>query len=466
MSNVSEEQLKQLIAQTVTQELGESGNDAVEWLCDNMDEAVARARAAQKSLVIMPLAKRKEIIASIRRAAEENADYLGRIAHEETGYGHADQKAFKNVLMAKGTPGVEDLETTAFSGDDGLTLIEHAPFGVIGSIIPSTNPTCSVINNAISMISGGNAVVFNPHPAAKRCSQEAMRIVNEAICKAGGPCGLVATVKKPDMESGRIMMEHRDIPLLSVTGGEAVVAAAMKTGKRVIAAGPGNPPAIVDDTACIKKAAKDIVDGASYDNNVMCISEKEVFAFESIAEQLMEEMCKNGAYRIHGDEIDRVLKTTLIEKNGSYVINRKFVGRDAAVILAEAGVAFTGQPRIIIAEVPRTHPFIMTEMMMPVLGIAKVIDFDDALASALAAEKGCKHSAVIHSSDVHRLSRAAAALNTTIFVKNGPSYAGNGFEGEGFATMTIATPTGEGQTSARTFTRTRRCVLKGDLRII
>ncbi|BDF58918.1 aldehyde dehydrogenase [Christensenellaceae bacterium] len=463
---MTEEQLKKLIASTVSGLLTHAAGNTARWLCDDMDEAVENAKLAQRQLAAMTLKQRKRIIEAIRTAGVKNADYLGKLAHEETGYGHADQKAFKNVLLAESTPGTEDIETRAVSGDEGLTLIEHAPFGVIGSIIPSTNPTSSVLNNAISMIAAGNAVVFNPHPAAKKCSQEAMRIVNEAVASAGGPQTLVTTVKEPTMESGQKMMEHRDITLLSVTGGEAVVAVAMKTGKRVIAAGPGNPPAIVDDTADIQKAAKDIIDGASFDNNVMCISEKEVFAFENIAEQLMDEMCKNGAARIYGADIDKVMKTTLIEKNGNYVINRKYVGKDAAVILRNAGVAFSGEPRIIIAEVERTHPFIMTEMLMPVLGVARVRDIDDAIASALMAEKNCKHSAVIHSMNVRHLSMAAAALNTTIFVKNGPSYAGNGFGGEGFATMTIATPTGEGQTSARTFTRTRRCVLQGDLRII
>lgn len=463
---MTDEQLREMIASTVSGLLQRTTAGSAQWLCDDMDEAVQNAVQAQRELTQMTLKERRRMIEAIRLAGVKHAEYLGTMAHEETGYGHADQKAFKNVLVSEGTPGIEDIETRALSGDDGLTLFEHAPFGVIGSIIPSTNPTSTVINNAISMISAGNAVVFNPHPAAKKCSQEAMRIVNEAIISVGGPPTLVTTVKEPTMQSGQKMMEHRDVPLLSVTGGEAVVAVAMKTGKKVIAAGPGNPPAIVDDTADIAKAAKDIIDGASFDNNVMCLSEKEVFAFETIAERLMEEMCKNGAVRICGADIDKVLQTTLVEKNGNYVINRNYVGRNASVILRDAGVAFTGEPRIIIAEVERTHPFIMTEMLMPVLGIARVRDINDAVASALLAEKNCKHSAVIHSMNVRHLSIAAAALNTTIFVKNGPSYAGNGFGGEGFATMTIATPTGEGQTSARTFTRTRRCVLQGDLRII
>ncbi len=435
------------------------------WLCDTAEEAIQNAKAAQKILMDLSLEKRGELVAAMRKAGIDNAEHLARLANEETGYGRVPDKVKKNLLAAKKTPGTEDLHTTAYTGDNGMTIVEQAPYGVIGSITPSTNPTSTVINNCISMIAAGNSVVFNPHPAAKRASQEAMRLMNEAIISAGGPAMLITTVKEPTLESGQAIMTHKDIPLLSITGGEAVVHVAMKTGKKVIAAGPGNPPVIVDDTANIPDAAKKIVDGASFDNNVLCIAEKEVFAFASITDALMAEMEKNGAYRISGADIDKVLATTLINKDGKYVINRKYVGRDAAVILRDSGVSFTGNPRLIIAEVDKYHPFIMVEMLMPVLGIARVYSIEEAVEEAYRAEQDYKHSAMIHSSNVHNLSLAARRLNTTIFVKNASSLAGLGFGGEGFTTLTIATPTGEGITSPRAFTRQRRCVLAGDFRI-
>jgi propionaldehyde dehydrogenase len=316
------------------------------------------------------------------------------------------------------------------------------------------------------MIAAGNAVVYNPHPAAKKASIEAMRILNQAIVAAGGPLGLICTVKEPSLESGNVIMNHKDIPILSITGGEAVVKVAMKTGKKVIAAGPGNPPVIVDDTAILEEAARDIVDGASFDNNVLCVAEKEVFAFDNIADKLMDLMVKNGAYRVYGDDIDKIIKTVLINKDGKYIINRKYVGRNADMILRDSGVNFTGQPRLVIADVPDGHPFVVTEMLMPVLAIVRVRTIEEAIDRALAAEAGCHHSAMIHSQNVTHLSMAARALNTTIFVKNAPSYSGLGFKGEGYATLTIATPTGEGLTSAKSFTRARRCVLHGNFRII
>jgi len=436
------------------------------WIFDTVDEAVAQAQKAQRQLGKLTLEERGKLIESMRSAARDNALKLAEMAHKETGFGHVEHKVLKNLLAANKTPGIEDLRTKAWSGDYGLTLVEMAPFGVICSITPSTNPPSTVINNSISMIAAGNAVVFNPHPLAKKVSQEAMRILNEAIVSIGGPAGLICTVREPTMETGTALMNHKAVPLLSITGGEAVVKAAMKTGKKVIAAGPGNPPVIVDNTAILEKAAKDIVDGASFDNNVLCVAEKEVFAFESIADALIAEMVRNGAFLIRGEDINRVLALTIVGKDGNYAINRNYVGKDAAVILRDAGVSFTGNPRLVIADVDRFHPFIMTEMLMPVLGIARVKDIDDAVANAIRAEQGCQHSAVIHSTNIKNMSYAAHALNTTIFVKNAPSYSGLGFNGEGYATLTIATPTGEGLTAAHSFTRARRCVLYGDFRIV
>jgi len=439
--------------------------DTSRWLCDTAQEAVHNAKLAQEKLADSTLENRAEVIEAMRKAAIDNSEPLARLAHEETGYGRVADKVQKNLLVARRTPGVEDLSTYCKTGDHGMMMIEQAPYGVIGSITPSTNPTATVINNAISMIAAGNAVVFNPHPAAKRASQEAMRLLNEAIVKAGGPPTLITTVKEPTLESGQVIMTHPDVAMLSITGGEAVVAVAMKSGKKVVAAGPGNPPVIVDDTADVNKAGKDIVDGASFDNNVLCIAEKEVFVFDTVAEELMRSMERNGAYRVSGSDIDKIVKTVLIPKDGRHVINRNYVGRDAAVILRDSGVSFPGNPRLIIAEVDRNHPFVMTEMLMPVLGIVRVRNIEEAVEEAFRAEQGCKHSAMIHSANVHHMSRAARKMNTTLFVKNAPSFSGLGFNGEGYTTMTIATPTGEGITSARTFTRLRRCVLHGDFRI-
>ncbi|MBQ7872305.1 MAG: aldehyde dehydrogenase EutE [Oscillospiraceae bacterium] len=435
-------------------------------LFDDVNDAIETAIRAQQRLMDMTLEERGKLIEAMRAAARAHAEELSILAHEETGYGKVHHKIAKNLLAANKTPGIEDLHPTAFSGDDGLTLVETAPYGVIGAITPSTNPTATVINNSISMIAAGNAVVYNPHPAAKRSSQRAMVILNDAIIAAGGPNGLITAPKEPTLDTSKVIMTHKAIKMLAVTGGEAVVAVAMKSGKKCVAAGPGNPPVIVDETADIPSAAKNIVDGASFDNNVLCVAEKEVFVVNTVADALMAAMQQNGAFRVSGADIDKIVRTVLVEKDGKYVINRKFVGHDATYILRESGVSFTGDPVLVIAEVDRYHPFVEVEMLMPVLGIVRVSNFDEALNESFRAEHGCQHSAMIHSTNIHNMSRAARRMNTTIFVKNAPSYSGLGYGGEGYTTLTIATPTGEGLTSAKSFTRARRCVLKGDFRII
>lgn len=467
---LSREQIESIIKDTVSK-LSSTNITAVSsnerpWLCDTAEQAIASAKAAQSELAEMSLEKRGKLIAAMRRASIDNAEHLAWMANEETGYGVVDNKIAKNLLAAEKTPGIEDLKTGAISGDNGLTLTEMAPYGVIGSITPSTNPTSTVMNNSISMIAAGNSVVYNPHPAAKKCSIETMRILNEAIVNAGGPQALICSPKEPTLDTSKVIMNHKDIKILSITGGEAVVNVAMKTGKKVIAAGPGNPPVIVDETAIIQEAARDIVNGASFDNNVLCIAEKEVFVVDCVANALMKGMEANGAFRVYGSDIDKIVKTVLLYKDGKYVVNRNYVGRGADVILRDCGVAFSGNPRLVIAEVDENHPFVITEMLMPVLGVVKVRDVDEAIEKSIIAENECHHTAMMHSQNVTNLSKAARALDTTIFVKNAPSYAGLGFEGEGYTTLTIATPTGEGLTSPNSFTRSRRCVLHGNFRII
>lgn len=469
---LSREQIESIIKDTVSK-LGSTGisisavpSGERPWLCDTAEQAIASAKAAQTELIEMSLEKRSELIDAMRKASIENAEYLARMANEETGYGVVDNKIAKNLLAAQKTPGIEDLKTGALSGDNGLTLTEMAPYGVIGSITPSTNPTSTVMNNSISMIAAGNSVVYNPHPAAKKCSIETMRILNEAIVSAGGPQSLICSPKEPTLDTSKVIMNHKDIKILSITGGEAVVNVAMKTGKKVIAAGPGNPPVIVDETAIIQEAARDIVNGASFDNNVLCIAEKEVFVVDCVADSLMKGMEANGAFRVYGSDIEKIVKTVLLYKDGKYVVNRNYVGRGADVILRDCGVAFSGSPRLVIAEVNEDHPFVVTEMLMPVLGVVKVRDVDEAIEKSITAENKCHHTAMMHSQNVTNLSKAARELDTTIFVKNAPSYAGLGFEGEGYTTLTIATPTGEGLTSPKSFTRSRRCVLHGNFRII
>ncbi|MBI5487599.1 MAG: aldehyde dehydrogenase EutE [Deltaproteobacteria bacterium] len=438
-----------------------------------VDEAVKAAREAYGEFSLVSLERRKGFIEAMRKAAVDAAERLGRDAVAETGLGRVPHKIQKILLAATKTPGVEDLEPHVYTGDNGLTLVEPAPWGVVGSITPTTNPAETIVNNALSAVSAGNAVVFHPHPSAKGVSNLAVRTLNRAIHGAGGPRTLLCSIASPTLETSAALMQHPGIRILVVTGGGEVVRLAMRSGKKCIAAGPGNPPVIVDDTADLAKAARSIVDGASFDNNVLCTAEKEVLVFEHVADRLISEMQSCGALLVAGAALERLLAQVVVpgepfpHPHGDYPHpNKAFVGKDASVLLAAAGLQASRDVRLLIAEVPFEHPLVQGEMLMPLLPIVRVKDLDDALAKALVAEHGYRHSAVMHSESVSRLTRVAREIETTIFTKNAPSYAGLGYGGEGYCTLSIAGPTGEGLTSARSFTRQRRCVLVGGFRIL
>ncbi len=432
----------------------------------NMTDALNAVNKAYKELKSYTVAQREEMIKNIRRLTLEEAEIMAELGVKETGMGNVHDKIIKHQLVAKKTPGTEDLHPTAITGDEGLTLIEMAPYGVIGSITPSTNPSETVLCNSMGMIAGGNAVVFNPHPNAKDTANYAVDLVNRAVLEAGGPENLVVSVENPTKESSDEMMQSPIVRMLVATGGPGVVKALLSSGKKAIGAGAGNPPVIVDDTADVYKAAKDIVDGSSFDNNLPCIAEKECFALRNIADILISEMQKHGAYLLKGAEIQKLMDLCLVNKNGKYDINKKWVGKDAVKFLEALGINAPSGTKLIICETDADHPFVQVEMMMPVLAIVRVDNIDEAIELAVQAEHGNRHSAHIHSKNVDTLTRFAREVETTIFVKNAPSYAGIGAGGEGYTTFTIAGPTGEGLTAAHSFTRSRRCVLVDGFHIV
>ncbi len=434
-----------------------------------VDECVMAATIAFRHLSEATLAKRQEIIAAIRGSMLKHGDDLAELAWKETGLGRLEHKKIKNRLVTEKTPGPEVLKPETTTGDNGLTLMEWAPFGVIGAITPTTNPTSTVICNTIGMVSAGNSVVFNVHPGAAQCSMETVRLLNRAITSVGGPQNLVTAVSRPTIESAGELMHHPGINVLTVTGGPGVVAAAMKSGKRAISAGPGNPPVVVDETADIEKAARDIVHGAGFDNNIICVDEKEVFVVESVADALIAAMRREGSYLVDQAELRRLEKEIFLENRGPRahgVINKEWVGKDAGLILAAIGVSKVPEAKLIIAEVAEDHPLVWTEQLMPVLPIVRVPDVNRAINLAREAEHGFGHSASMHSRNIEALSRMARVMNTSIFVKNGPIVAGLAAGGEGHTSFTIASPTGEGLTYPVSFSRRRRCVMVDHFRIV
>ena len=426
-----------------------------------MDEAINAAEAAQRKYMSCSLADRAKFVQVIRDVAlkKENLEYMSQATVDETGMGGYDYKITKNILAATKTPGVEDLTTEALSGDDGLTLIEYSPFGVIGAITPTTNPTETVICNSIGMLAAGNSVVFSPHPRAKNVTIFLIKALNKALAEAGAPANLIVTVAEPSIDNTNAMMKNPKVRMLVATGGPSIVRTVLSSGKKAIGAGAGNPPVVVDETANIEKAAKDIIDGCSFDNNLPCIAEKEIIAVDDIADYLIFNMKKNGAYEIKDKAtIEKLVE--LVTKDGKGP-KTEFVGKSAQYILDKVGITVGPEIKVILMEADEFHPFVQEELMMPILPLVRVKNVDMAIDMAVRVEHGFRHTAIMHSRNVDMLTKMAKLIQTTIFVKNGPSYAGIGVGGMGHTTFTIAGPTGEGLTSAKSFARKRRCVLVG-----
>ncbi|WP_312794786.1 aldehyde dehydrogenase EutE [Tianweitania sp.] len=430
-----------------------------------MDEAVEAAAEAQRQYLFCTMQARKSFVDGIREVFVDEAflERISRMTVEHTGMGNVGDKIIKNRLAAQKTPGIEDLKTEAVSGDDGLTLVEYSAFGVIGAITPTTNPTETIICNSIGMLAAGNSAVFSPHPRAKVVSLLAVKMINRKLATLGAPANLVVTVQAPSIDNTNAMMTHPKVRMLVATGGPSIVKTVLSTGKKAIGAGAGNPPVVVDETADIEKAAKDIVNGCSFDNNLPCIAEKEVIAVKEIADFLISQMQKNGAYLVKDPAVIKKLEELVLTPKGGPQTN--CVGKSAVYLLDKVGITVGPEIRVILIELPKEHLFVREELMMPILPLVRADHVDQAIDLAVELENGNRHTAMIHSTNVRKMTKMAKLIQTTIFVKNGPSYAGIGVGGEGYTTFTIAGPTGEGLTSPKSFARRRKCVMAEALNV-
>ena len=434
------------------------------------NEACAAAQESFLQLKEKGVEARRKIEEIVKTLAEKNAETWGKIEFEETKIGRLDHKIAK-LKIIKLVPGVDFLRPDARSGDHGITLEEYTPFGVVGAVTPSTHSIPTLSGNIVNIVGAGNAVVFNAHPSAARCAAVAVRTYNEAIYRETGIENIATIVEKPTLDSFAAICKHDATRLLLVTGGPMVVKAAMMTGKRAICAGPGNPPVYVDDTACMKRAAKGIIDGGSFDNNLLCIGEKEVFALDIIADKLMAEMANHGGYKLSASQVEALTKAAFTFKPGEgggcshAAVNRDFIGKDPSFLAQAIGLTLPAGVQMLFGETDAKHPFVEEEQMMPFIPVVRVKNLEEGIACSLEAEHGYKHTSIIHSHDVESITAMGRALDTTLFIKNGPSMAGLGLGGEGYLSFSIATPTGEGVSNPRTFTRVRRCVMVDNLRI-
>lgn len=437
---------------------------------DHVEDAIEAAWKAQRIWITkFKIEDRQRVIEAMRRASRAHIEEWCHKIVAETEMGRYEDKVAKHLAVINKTPGPECLTTDAISGDTGLMLEEYGPFGVIAAITPTTNPTETIINNSISMIAGGNTVVFNVHPRAKNVCRECLQVLNRAIIDAGGPENLLTMTKEPTMENVDKLAASPKIRMMVGTGGMGMVNALLHSGKKCIGAGEGNPPVIVDETADIQLAGEKIYEGASFDNNIVCFAEKEVFAVDAIYDGLLHELQKNGAYLVNPAQAEQLTRMCIKKKakGSGYEPNKDWVGKDAPVILRQIGVQAPESCRLAIMEVDAEHPFVMCEQLMPILPIVRVRDFDEALECAVRAERGNRHTASMFSRNIDHMTAYGKAIESTIFVKNSATKAGLGIGGEGHCTMTIAGPTGEGITNAKSFCRRRRCVLaEGGLRIV
>ncbi len=436
---------------------------------ENPNDACAAAQDAFEQLKSKGIAGRRTVVDIVKGMCDSKAQEWGRFEFEETKIGRLDHKIEK-LQIVKLVPGVEWIHPNGMSGDHGITMEEYTPFGVIGAVLPVTHSVPTLSGNVINIVAAGNAVVFNPHPGGARSAALAVRSYNEAIHAALGIENLVCTVEKPTIESFDALTKHPLIKLLCVTGGPAVVNAAMKSGKRAVCAGPGNPPVFIDGTGDLRKAAANVIQGGGYDNNLLCIGEKQVFVLEQFADRFMEALAAAGAYKLNDAQLVRLTAaafTTSKDAGGCShaVLNRALVGKDASVLGQHAGANVPAGTPILFAETNVDDAFVMEEQMMPMIPVVRVKSVEQGIDYSVRSEHGYKHSAIIHSLNVDHMTQMARAVDTTLFVKNGPSVAGLGLGGEGYLSYSIATTTGEGITTPSTFTRTRRCVMVDNLRI-
>ena len=437
---------------------------------NDVSSAVAAAKSAFEELENRSKAVRKQVTDIIRRISIDQCVELGTMEMEETKIGRLEHKIDKQRSVAELVPGVEFLETQSFSGDDGIALVEYAPFGVIGAITPVTHSLPTITSNSISMISAGNSMVINPHPGGKRIAAEGVRRYNEAISREVGIDNLLCIIAEPTLETAEEIFSHRDISLICVTGGPAVARAALNSGKRAVVAGPGNPPVVVDETADLDRAARSIIAGGAYDNNLLCIAEKEVFAVDSIFDDLMAAMERAGAVRLNATEIDRLTAVAITQVGEGArrhdVAAKDFIGQDAAVLARAAGREIPADTMMVFGETDCTNPFVPVEQMMPFVPFVRCSCVDDAIAKAKHFEHGFRHTAILHTNNLKNITKMGRIMDTTLLAVNGPSFCSMGVEGEGYLSYSIATPTGEGVTTPLTFTRQRRLAIGEDLCIL
>ena len=391
-------------------------------------DLIARAKAAQKQLAAFSQRQLDDICAAIAADCAAHAEPLAKMAEEETGFGRWQDKTLKNLLGSAITwDSVKDMKTAGILCEDrekGLMEI-GVPMGVVAALIPSTNPTSTAMYKSIISLKAGNSIVISPHPGAKKCIVETVKIIQEAARRAGAPDGAVGCISLTTMEATNALLTHRDVGVILATGGEAMVRAAYSSGNPAIGVGPGNGPSFIERTADIPLAVKRIFDSKTFDNGTICASEQSIVTERCIAKQVEDEVLRQGGYFLT-DEQSKKLSGFLLRANGT--MNPKIVGKTAQVIADMAGISIPAGTRVLVSrqtEVSRQNPY-SREKLCPVLAFYVEDGWESACERSIAIlqNEGAGHTMTIHSQNMDVIREFALKKPVSRLLVNTPGALG------------------------------------------
>lgn len=391
-------------------------------------DLVEKAKSAQEALSRLSQEEADNIVKSIAHAGVRNAERLAEMANKETGFGIVADKVVKNVFASKGVyEHVKDIKTIGeVERDDEKKIRSIAiPVGVIAGLVPSTNPTSTVLYKAEIAIKAGNAIVFSPHPSALKCILETVKVIRQAIAEAGADENLVSCITIPTMQATDNLMKHPDIALILATGGSAMVRAAYSSGTPAIGVGPGNGPAYIDKTADLKLAVKRIMDSKTFDNGTICASEQSVICTTDMVQEVQKEMERQGAYFLSDAEREK-LGEFILRANGT--MNPDIVGKSVQRIAELSGLDIPADRRVIVARedgIGRGHPY-SNEKLAPILAFYTADNYEQIceLVQKILHYEGAGHTFSMHTEDERMVEYFSKRIPASRILVNTPSALG------------------------------------------
>jgi acetaldehyde dehydrogenase (acetylating) len=389
---------------------------------------IAKAKKAQQEFSKFSQEKVDRVVENMVRASEREAVRLAKMAHEETGFGKWQDKVVKNKFASRVVyNNIKDMKTVGIINDDkDKKVMEVAvPVGVIAGLIPSTNPTSTVMYKSIIALKAGNAIVFSPHPSAKNCIIETVKILNEAAVEAGAPDGIIGAMTILSMEGTNELMKHKDIALILATGGEAMVKAAYSSGNPALGVGPGNGPAFIEKSADIPLAVKRIVDSQTFDNGVICASEQSIVVESCIKDKVIEELKRQNVYFLSREQSEKLGKF-ILRANGT--MNPQIVGKSAQVLAQLAGISIPEYTKVLISEqttVSKKNPY-SREKLTPILAFYCEENWEAACDRCieLLMNEGKGHTLIIHSNNEEIIKKFALTKPVSRILVNTPGALG------------------------------------------